>query len=368
MANGTVVDLFALAEIFIGVTIIAGGWLYILSWFYEAKRMMRWRPYAFAITMGFTTAMFFNTMGMITVVNNLTNWTNVLFNLTVISLLITFAGMGMMARDIASLERLGVGLKRLEKVRFTMQPTQEKTEDTGIPCVDSLLLEKPGRAPMVIYGQDGTHGWRLGQRYITSGLLNGEPCIYFTFTRPPELIIEQLDDMLEEQGKKLKDFQHNLVIVDCFTPFAGLSEHETFLMPADYRKDGWLYVEGHPQDLNSLHSAYREARRLLGFRDNVRAVFDNFSGVLDLADDQLMYQYLLHTMVAEEKFRYMSLYIVKKEQHLENLRYLVSGVVRLTLENGDRFIEVEKMPARFKSGRFGLTDEDDVAKKTKSTA
>ena len=361
MVEGTVVDLLALAEIFIGVTIIAGGWLYILSWFYEAKRMMRWRPYAFAITIGFTTAMFFNTMGMITVVNGLTGFTNILFNLTVGSLLLTFAGIGMMARDIASLERLGVGLKHAEKVKFAMQPTMEVAEETGIPCIDALLQEKPARAPIVICGQDGTHAWRLGQRHIVTGLLKGEPCIYFTITRPPELIIEQLDDALEKHGKKLADFKNSFVIVDCFTPFAGLSEHETFLQPNDYKKAGWLYVEGDPQDLNSLHSAYRDARRLLQFKDNVRAVFDNFSGVMELADEQLLYQYLLHTLVAEEKFRYMSIYLIKREEHLETLRHLVSGVVKLSLEKGDRHIEIEKMPVRFKSGKFRLTDDDDIA-------
>ncbi|MBI4017638.1 MAG: hypothetical protein HY366_01685, partial [Candidatus Aenigmarchaeota archaeon] len=360
---GTTVDLFALAEIFIGVTIIAGGWLYILSWFYEAKRMMRWRIYAFSITIGFTTSMFFNAMGMITVVNGLTSWTNLLFNLTILSLLLTFFGMGMLARDIASLERLGVGLKRLEKVKFVMQPTQETVEDTGIPCIDSLLVGKPKKAPLALMGPDGTHPWRLGQHFVIAGLLKGEACIYFTITRPPELILEQLADALETRGKKLNDFKDSIVIVDCFTPFAGLSEHETFLMPEDYKKAGWRYVEADPRDLNSMHTAYRDARRLLNFKENVRTVFDNFSGIIELADQQLLYQYLLHTITAEEKFRYMSLYLVRKQEHLEHLRYLVSGVVALSIENGKRFVEIEKMQAGFRSGKFRIDDNDDVIKK-----
>lgn len=360
----TVIDLFALAEIFIGVTIITGGWLYILSWFYEARRMMRWRPYAFAITIGFTAAMFFNTMGMITVVNGLTAWTNLLFNLTVLSLLVTFASIGMLAWDIARLERLGVGLKRLKKVSFTMQPSYEKTKETGIPCIDGLLLERPVRAPMAIYGADGTHPWRLAQRFLASGLLNGEACVYFAISRPPELIIEQMDDIMEKHGKKLQEYKNSLVIVDCFTPFAGLSEHETFLMADDYKNAGWLYIAADPRDLNSLHSAYREARRVLGFKENVRSVFDSFSGVVELADQQLLYQYLLHTVTAEEKFRYMSLYLVRKEQDLELLRHFVSGVAKLYTEKGERYVEIEKMLGRYRAGRFKMTANDGVVSKS----
>ncbi|QQG39483.1 MAG: hypothetical protein HYS81_03805 [Candidatus Aenigmatarchaeota archaeon] len=360
MAPGTVVDLLALAEIFIGVTIIAGSWIAVLSWFYETKRMMRWRPYAFTVTIGFSLSMFFNALGMITVVNGLTAWTDLLFNLTVLFMLLSFFGIGMLARDIASLERLGVGLKRLEKVAFTMQPTHEEKEELGIPCVDGLLLEKPTKAPMVLYGEDGTHPWRLGQHFVVTGLLKGESCIYFTATRPPELVIEQLNDALGKRGKKLEDFKDSFAIVDCFTPFAGLSEHETFLLGDDYRKAGWKYAEADPRDLNDIHTAYRDARRLLGFKPDIRTIFDSFSGVIELADPHLLYQYLLHTVTAEEKFRYMSLYIVRKESDLELMRYLVSGAMKVTLKDGERYVEIQKMPARYRSGTYKMTDDDGV--------
>lgn len=357
-----VVDPITLAEVFVGVTIIAGAWIAILSWFFESRRMIRWRELSIYISISFFLSMIFNCFAIIFSVYNLTLLTDVTFTLTMVFIIVAFIFISIISRQIASWEKFAV-VPTKTKIASKIRPEEKEIEKYGMPCLDQLTLGKQERTPLIIYGHEGTHPWRLAHHFICNGLIEKEACIYLTATKPPELILEELKRLFKNAyGKDLERFRQNFAIIDCFTPFAGFKEKDVFPTKDDYKKEGWTYFDADPRDLNSINVAYAIIRDMFEGK-KIRIVYDGFSTVIDLTDHESLYQYMLHNVALEDKFGYTSLYLIREEGEAQWMNPLVGGILRLDIMEGERTIEIIKMKGKFRDGIFKIDDNEKVVRR-----
>lgn len=356
-------DMLTLAvDTFITLAIVVEAWVVIIAWLFGSKRMIRWRKGAIAASLLFFSSLALNTMTLLAITFEQELLTLVLYVSSLVAVLLGFVFAAIIAKQIASWERFAI-LPARERLALKTRPKAEKLEKFGIPAIDSLMMEKSARAPFMILGSQGTHPWSLAHDFAADGMQRGEACIYIATTRPPELIIEQLDAIIKKRyKKKLSDFKDRFAIIDCFTPFAGFGERDAFPMPEDYRAAGWTYREADPRDLNNLHLAAVNVRpKLKG--EKLRIIYDTFSTISELTDPEALYQYLMHQIAFEEKFGYISCYVVRKEEHIGWLDLLVAGTVKLSLIDGERALELVKMPGKFRPGVFRIDEENKVVRR-----
>ncbi|MBU5557958.1 MAG: hypothetical protein KQA33_02715, partial [Candidatus Aenigmarchaeota archaeon] len=145
--------------------------------------------------------------------------------------------------------------------------------------------------------------------------------------------------------------------------FASFSERDAFPQPADYIEQGWNYATADPRDLNSLHISIAKVKQMLGEK-KIRVVYDMFSPIAEFSDADALYQYLLHQIAFEDKFSYMSMYLLRREEApVEWLKYLVGGEIKLAVSEGERTIQIIKMPARYREGTFKLDSADRIVRR-----
>ncbi|MEM7823800.1 MAG: RAD55 family ATPase [Candidatus Aenigmatarchaeota archaeon] len=348
---------------FIAVSILAIGWFIAMLWLSDSKRLIRWRRSAGMTSVLFFLAVIVNVAAIATILAGMTAVSDVLFYVILLVLLVAFIQAAVSAKQLANWQAFAVmpGRARAEPMQ---KPKPERIKATGIPALDQLLLEPLPRTSLLIYGPEGTHPWRLAQHFIADGLVKGEACIYVATTRPPELILEQIGELFRRKyGRPIEKFRANFGIVDCFTPFASFSERDAFPQPADYIEQGWNYATADPRDLNSLHISIAKVKQMLGEK-KIRVVYDMFSPIAEFSDADALYQYLLHQIAFEDKFSYMSMYLLRREEApVEWLKYLVGGEIKLAVSEGERTIQIIKMPARYREGTFKLDSADRIVRR-----
>jgi len=348
---------------FVAVSILAVGWLIAMLWLAESKRMIRWRKSAGMTAVALFIALMLNAAAIIGDKFGMAIIADTLFYLTLFSILLAFVAAIVAAKQLAEWQAFAVVAARA-RAEPMEKPKAERIKSTGVPALDQLLMEPLPRTSMLVYGPEGTHPWRLAQHFISDGLVKGEACIYVTTTRPPELVLEQLGELFRRKnGQPLEKFRATFGIVDCFTTFASFEERDAFPQPADYVERGWNYATADPRDLNTLHIALAKVREMLGDK-KIRVVYDMFSPIAELAENDALYQYLLHQIAFEDKFGYMSMYLLRREEApAEWLKYLVGGEIKLAMIEGERTIQIIKMPARFREGVFKLDSADRVVRR-----
>lgn len=315
----------ALLLMFVAISVLAIGWLVAMIWLADSKRLVRWRKTAGMTTIALFIAMLFNVLAIAAMSVGMLAIADMFFYLTLLSILAGFVIAVAAIRQLAAWQAFTI-LPARSQAEPLPKPKTERIKMTGIPALDQLLLEPLPRTSLLLYGPEGTHPWRLAQHFISDGLMKGEACIYVATTRPPELILEQLGELFKRKhGRPIEKFRANFGIVDCFTPFASFKERDAFPQPADYIEAGWNYVATDPRDLNQLHMALAKVREMLGEK-KIRVVYDMFSPIAELVDPDALYQYLLHQTSFEDKFGYMSIYLLRREETAaEWLKYLVGG-------------------------------------------
>ncbi len=356
-------DPIILTEIFIGLAFILGSWTVILGWFIQSKKLLRWKRPGLIIVMGFFLSLITNSIGILFAVYDYMEYAAIMG--AIVSLLILIA---------VAVYAVGVSYQIIKLESFAIMPGRaqekplkkselEKIDKLGMPAVDQLLLGPVNRLPFIIFGPQGTHPWSLAHDFAADGLINGESCVYIATTRPPEFVIEQMDKLMKDNyGKSLAEFRDRFAIVDCFTPFAGFGERKAFPSPEDYKKAGWVYAEADPRDLNELHIATAKIRSMLK-PGKVRIIYDTFSTIVELTDQESLHQFLMHQIAFEEKFGYISCYVIRREEDLEWLELLVSGLIKLTMEENERTLELVKMPAKFRPGKFKIDDANKIMRR-----
>ncbi len=348
---------------FVAVSVLAVGWLVAMLWLADSKRFVRWRKTTGITSIALFAAVILNVLAIISLMTGLTAFSEALFYMTLLGVLIGFGTAAISAKQLSTWQAFTILPARI-RAEPLPKPKTERIKMTGVPAIDQLLLEPLPRTSILIYGPEGTHPWRMAQHFIADGLMKGEACIYVATTRPPELILEQLGELFKRKhGRPIEKFRTNFGIVDCFTPFASFKERDAFPQPADYVEQGWNYVAADPRDLNDLHMALAKCREMLGEK-NIRIVYDMFSPIAELVDPDALYQFLLHQIAFEDKFGYMTIYLLRHEEvAAEWLKYLVGGEIKLSITDGDRTIQIIKMPARFREGIFKIDSADRLVRR-----
>ncbi|MBU5575017.1 MAG: ATPase domain-containing protein [Candidatus Aenigmatarchaeota archaeon] len=352
-------DYLALTEIFIGLSFILGSWTVILSWFYENKKFLRWKTEGMKIVLGFFISIIANVLGMIIAA---------IYNFE-IGYIINLFGLLILIISMIYAIRITIQMTRLES--FAIFPTNKKTETriipleskerilekTGVPCIDKLIKGQLKREPIVIFGTQGTHPWRLAQHFALEGLVNGEAVIYLTTSKPPEQVIEQFNWLCQAKNLNFEDYKQNLAIIDCFTPFAGFGKFKTKF---DFKKEKYIYEDADLRDLNDIYITLDNIRNKFENK-KIRVIYDNFSSLIEFSDPELIHQFLLHQIAIEEKYGYMSLYIVRKPSDLECLQYLVSNIIKLEIVENQRSIEILKLSVPYRPGIFAINELDEIS-------
>jgi KaiC/GvpD/RAD55 family RecA-like ATPase len=348
------IDYLVLTEIFIGLSFILGSWTVILGWFYENKKILRWKSEGMKIVVGFFTSIILN---VVSIIIWPVNWEYAaainVFGLVVLLISLIYA------------IKLTMQMTRLES--FAITPTRRKApiiavgddmviQKTGVPCIDKLISGDIRRAPIVIFGVQGTHPWRLAQHFAYEGLINGEAVIYLTTSKPPEQILEQFKWICNKNNDDFEKFKQDFAIIDCFTPFAGFGK---FKSAEEMSREGMICKCADLRDLNDIYKAIDTIREMFEGK-KIRMIYDNFSSLAEFSDPELLYQLLLHQIAFEERSGYISLYIVRKNEDLEMLQYLVPNIIKLDLIENKRVIEILKFSTNFKPGVFAINELDDV--------
>lgn len=186
-----------------------------------------------------------------------------------------------------------------------------KQEKFGIQSVDVLIekARKEGKKfyfPVLLIGERASNPHHFAQRFLMTGIESGAASIYFTFTRPPEIIIAQLGRLgfcNETQGNQL-------VIVDCYNP---LIKQGKSMKKRNYSNITVLSAD--PRNPHYVNKIYEQAIRIAinGNYTSLRVVYDSFSDFLLFADAELIITYLRHNVVWEERSGVQSLYILWPE-------------------------------------------------------
>jgi hypothetical protein len=220
--------------------------------------------------------------------------------LTVIGVSIWFVAVVMLLAIFYRISRLEtIGFKK-PKVKF-----QEEKRPLGIECLDQIIYEAEKATkeeikiwfPIILAADDSVRPWRLARQFIRKDFDDNHGAIWFTFTRPPSIILQNLD-----MKDKAAILQKNLVIIDCYSPLTSIIDEKS--------KISVFQVD--PRNPHSLNKKYEEAIKLLEHCTNIRVVYDALSDFLFISDIDMASQYLRHNMCWEEKHNVQSLYLFRE--------------------------------------------------------
>jgi Potential Queuosine, Q, salvage protein family len=181
--------------------------------------------------------------------------------------------------------------------------------DFGVPIVDDAIRRartfglKIYYPFLLVHDHDGP-GIPIIARFIAAGIDAKDAVIYFTFSRPASIIVQQFQH-------RLPGFEsiasQNIYIIDCYS---------MYYMPEQQRDSKFeTGTSGHifyadplnPADVYSKYAAALEKARKTA--STCRAVYETLSEFVRIADFDLAQHYLRRTVVYEEMNRIKALYV-----------------------------------------------------------
>jgi hypothetical protein len=226
-------------------------------------------------------------------------------------------------------------------LRRRLQPfTADAAAPFGVPFMDRVREHfasagKRLRFPILIVHDRTAPGFSVGQAFIAAGLRNGEGAVYLAFTRPAHMIVRQMSRQFRDGDSHLL---RGLYVVDCYS---------SVYLP-DVRRDieaQRAHLAGiqlrDPRNPSDVYKGYRAA--LLALQQcghaSVRVLYDSLSDFLFIADQELVANYLRHTIVWEELHGIQALHLLwpgvaREPLSDDHVAWISNSVVSLTTRRG----------------------------------
>ena len=212
---------------------------------------------------------------------------------------------------------------------------------TGIPNLDDCLSGGlPRGSNILMVGPIGSGKSSFSRQFIIRGLLAGDPCLFVALDDSPQLIQKQFSQALP---RSIQDYENSadFRLVDAYSWSTMLpsQDHERFSLT------GTL-------DLNQLSGAISDAGNELGQsvqkKRGGRRVIDSISSLLvhfELPAVQRFISQIARTSLAFGDVT--TLFVLEQgtasEQVLNNIKYLMDGVIEFDEQDGRRAIRVASM-------------------------
>ena len=212
----------------------------------------------------------------------------------------------------------------------------------GFPCIDDVfqIAQKKGVKlyfPILLMTEKLFHPWGIAKKFSREGINNGDGVIYFTFSRPANLLYESFD----RDEKINSDNLCNVIIIDCFSAITdrNIPDVKCTVLLAD------------PRNPFKLNSNYNIAIRTLKEKmhcKKLRVIYDSLTDFLFYTDIELATMYLRHNVVWEEQNNISSLYIVWpgiSEKPLDDnyLKWFMNTLITMKKEENFITMEVEDL-------------------------
>ena len=225
----------------------------------------------------------------------------------------------------------------LNRVRTQLNLPLELTETvvkeralTGFPALDNALGGGiPKGSNVLVIGEVGSGKSSLARRFIATGLVNGEKCMYITVDDNPVLIRKSLERLLP---RPLTYYDGSTVfrLVDSYSWSRGLvAGSERFAVSGALELNQLAgVISDSGVELGQTVNSKMGGRRVI---DSVTSLFVNF----ELAPVQRFLTQLART--ATSYGGVSTLFIIEKgsvaDQVVNNLKYLMDGVIELKYDN-----------------------------------
>ncbi len=210
-------------------------------------------------------------------------------------------------------------------------PAAIEREKTGVPALDAALGGGiPGGSNILVVGETGRGKSRLGRRFIANGLAAGQKCMFITVDDNPVMVRKSLEGLLPRPLAFYED-RSFFRLVDSYSWSRGITgggERIALSGALELNQLAGVISDG-GAELGQTVTSRTGGRRVL---DSVTSLFVNF----DLAPAQRFLTQLART--ATSYGGVSTLFILEEgslgEQMVNNLKYLMDGVIELKYDNG----------------------------------
>ena len=209
----------------------------------------------------------------------------------------------------------------------------------GVPALDKLLGGGiPKGTNILLIGSLGRGKSTLSRKFVAQGIQRGEPCMYVAIDDDPNLVAQELSKLLPQgvrEYEKLSLYQ----VVDAYSWSTGIQS------PSRFAVSGLL-------ELSQLAGVVADAGTALGQsvqgKKGGRRVLDSVSSLLvnfELSSVQRFLSSVARTATAFGGIT--TFYIVEEgavpDQILNNMKYLMDGIIEMRDELGKRLARVANM-------------------------
>jgi len=208
---------------------------------------------------------------------------------------------------------------------------------TGIEGLDRLIEGGiPRGFSVALLGVPGTYKSLFSRIFASEGLVRGEPVIYVTYDRSPDMIREAIRDILAARGES-PSLVEKLHLVDCWSwrVRRASEEGESVSNPVDFQ------------------NVYRKLREISSSERNGRLVLDSLTGVISVSHGETQREISEVFKVLKAMLRqngYTQLYILYSNVYkrmLGPLLYCMDGIIRfrkMVVDNRYRYyISVDRL-------------------------
>ncbi|MGB9631079.1 MAG: RAD55 family ATPase, partial [Candidatus Methanodesulfokora sp.] len=188
---------------------------------------------------------------------------------------------------------------------------------TGIEEFDKLIEGGiPRGFSVALLGVPGTYKSLFSRIFASEGLIRGEPVIYVTYDRSPDMVRDALKEILVAKGRS-PSLVDKLHLVDCWSwRVKRAAEEEGISNPVDFQ------------------NVYRRLREIASSEKNGRIVLDSLTGVISVSHGETQREISEVFKVLKAMLRlngYTQLYILYSNVYkrmLGPLLYCMDGIFR----------------------------------------
>lgn len=232
------------------------------------------------------------------------------------------------------------GKTRAIKLSDSKQETPANAHLTGLAELDHALFGGlPKGSNIIILGSIGRGKSSLARRFMQEGLKAGEKCLWVAIDDDPKRIRESMSAKLPQSSEELEE-RYQLRFVDAYS-WSSLSqpENERFIVTGSLELNQLAgIISDASHELGQTVQQKKGGRRVI---DSISSLFINF----DLASVQRFLNQIARTAVAFGGVT--TLFLIEDgtvdEKTLNNIKYIMDGVIELEEKDGKRQMRVASM-------------------------
>lgn len=246
----------------------------------------------------------------------------------------------------ASASSVSNGSTRSEKrLQFN---TDFSTPNFGVPFIDDCISRAIENRidiyyPFLVVHDRDSPGFEIGLKFVTAGIKNGEAVVYLSFSRPYDIVKQQIEGITNVQFGQTQ----NVIIIDCYS---------LAYMPEKLREarlfENVLFAD--PRDPSNVYEKYTQSLRSLQKKHrDVRSIYETLSDFIQVADAELIIHYLRRTVVFEEQKKIKAIYVLWSDLDVKGitedyLYWFYNIVIHLRRNNeakpnGKYHVRIERM-------------------------